>query len=219
MRIHLKLSRSKKPIPFNYQSYLTGAVHKWIGYDNEHHNKPSLYSFSWLQNIDVRKEGIQTNAESSFFISSYDEDIVRTIINGIMSDSSVFFGVSVSEVQLMNTPVFSSFESFAVASPVFIKRRHEGREVHIPFNDPDSGVFLTETLQKKLRLAGISDENVRVSFDNEYTSARTKVIYYKDIGNKANICPVMINGTPEQIAFAWNVGVGNSTGIGFGALK
>ena len=28
-----------------------------------------------------------------------------------------------------------------------------------------------------------------------------------------------LKGSPEQIAFAWDVGVGNSTGIGFGALK
>jgi CRISPR/Cas system endoribonuclease Cas6 (RAMP superfamily) len=30
---------------------------------------------------------------------------------------------------------------------------------------------------------------------------------------------VIIKGTPEQLAFAWNVGLGNSTGIGFGALN
>ena len=39
------------------------------------------------------------------------------------------------------------------------------------------------------------------------------------IKNKASICPVIVKGTSEQIAFAWNVGVGNSTGIGFGALN
>ncbi|MGN9307593.1 CRISPR-associated endoribonuclease Cas6 [Enterococcus faecium] len=58
-----------------------------------------------------------------------------------------------------------------------------------------------------------------MSFDRTYYAAKTKLVYYKNIGNKTSICPVIIEGTPEQIAFAWNVGVGNSTGIGFGALK
>jgi CRISPR-associated endoribonuclease Cas6 len=80
-------------------------------------------------------------------------------------------------------------------------------------------LFLTETLKKKLLLANVSDENISVSFDRDFPYPRTKIIKYKDISNKVNVCPVIIKGTQEQLAFAWNVGVGNSTGIGFGALK
>jgi CRISPR-associated endoribonuclease Cas6 len=45
------------------------------------------------------------------------------------------------------------------------------------------------------------------------------MIIYKGIANKANWCPVIIKGRPETKLFAWNVGLGNSTGIGFGAIK
>jgi CRISPR/Cas system endoribonuclease Cas6 (RAMP superfamily) len=34
-----------------------------------------------------------------------------------------------------------------------------------------------------------------------------------------NWCPIIIKGKPETKLFAWNVGLGNSTGIGFGAIK
>ncbi len=79
--------------------------------------------------------------------------------------------------------------------------------------------LLTETLKRKLKIAGLPDDKINVSFQSDYSGAKTKIIYYNNIGNKVNICPVIIEGTPEQIAFAWNVGVGNSTSIGFGALK
>lgn len=219
MRIYLQLIKSKETIPFNYQSYLTGAIHKWMGKENEIHDKVSLYSFSWLQNVDTIKEGIRTKMGTYFFISAYDVSIIKKIIIGIREDASVCFGLYVREIQVVEDPEFSNKELFQAASPVFVKRRFDNNEKHISYTDPNAHKYLTETLQKKLRLVDLPEDGVKVSFDKNYPSSRTKVISYKTIGNKVNICPVIIEGSPEQIAFAWNVGVGNSTGIGFGALK
>ena len=66
--------------------------------------------------------------------------------------------------------------------------------------------------------AGLNNENVSVAFDTNYPNAKVKSINYKGVDNKGSICPIIVKGTSEQIAFAWNVGVGNSTGIGFGSL-
>ena len=136
-----------------------------------------------------------------------------------MADPYICFGTSVSDIQISESPVFSNMESFSVGSPVFIKRRVDKNEKHITYDDPNSNIFLTETLQKKLKAAKMPSENVKVKFDLSFLTPHTKVIWYKEIGNRVNICPVIIEGTSEQIAFAWNVGIGNSTGIGFGALK
>lgn len=219
MRIYLKLNTSKGIIPFNYQSYLTGAIHKWLGSENELHGQASLYCFSWLLNVDVRKEGLITKADSYFFISAYDASVIKRIVKGIREDALVCFDIFVSEIEIVDDPKFSLKQIFQTASPVFIKRRFDNKEKHISYDDPDSGNYLTETLQKKLKLADLPVDGVQVSFVKSYPSAKTKIISYKTIGNKVNVCPVIIEGTPEQIAFAWNVGVGNSTGIGFGALK
>lgn len=219
MRLYLQVTRNSKPIPFNYQSYLTGAIHKWLG-KNEHHGALSLYSFSWFENVTVRENtGIMLKDNSYFFISSYKEELIKQIIHGIRKDPSVCFGSEVAEIQIKDTPVFSSTEMFLIGSPVFIKRRFDEGEKHITFDHPECNNYLTETLQKKLKAANLPFENIKVRFDASYTSARTKVIKYKDISNRVNICPVIIEGTPEQIAFTWNVGVGNSTGVGFGSLK
>lgn len=219
MRIYLQLSKSNQTIPFNYQSYLTGAIHKWIGAENEIHNKASLYSFSWLRNVDTIRDGIKTKKNSYFFIGAHDEMLVKRIIKGIREDATVCFGINVVEIQIVNEPNFSNKETFYTASPVFIKKRFENNDKHISYNDPNAGIYLTEMLQKKLKLVDLSEVGVKVFFDKDYPAAKTKIISYKTIGNKVNLCPVIIEGTPEQIAFAWNVGVGNSTGIGFGALK
>ena len=67
------------------------------------------------------------------------------------------------------------------------------------------------------------DDTLKISFDQNYPGKRTKKLDYKH-GNqiiqiRANWCPVIIEGKPETKQFAWNVGLGNSTGIGFGAIK
>lgn len=220
MRLYLKLTKNTKLIPFNYQSFLTGAIHKWIGDTNEEHGQPSLYSFSWLQQVDTKdKNGINLKSNSYLFISAFEETLIKKILKGILTDPSLCFGASVHDVQIQETPSFSNIEKFLVGSPVFIKRRIDNNERHITYDDPKCNEFLTETLQKKLKLAGKSPEGIKIRFDLNYSTPQTKIIRYKEIGNRVNICPIIIEGTPEQIAFAWNVGIGNSTGIGFGALK
>ncbi len=220
MRLYLRLTKNKQIIPFNYQPYLTGALHKWIGDSNDIHDRLSLYSFSWLQNVDVISgKGIMLKKDSYFFISAHDVLLIKKILKGIIADSDVCFGANVFDVQIVENPSFSTKERFLVASPVFVKRRFDNNIKHIVFSDPNSKNYLTETLQKKLAFAGLNTEAIKVEFDTSCSFLRVKLIRYKEVNNRVNICPVIIEGTPEQIAFAWNVGVGNSTGIGFGALK
>lgn len=218
MRIHIQFISNGELIPFNYQPMLTGALHKWIG-KNEIHDDISLYSFSWLVGGNATKDGLRFNKGGHFFISSFDSSVLKKIIQGIQSDPSLGYGLSVKEVILQEDPAFRSEATFFCASPVLIKRRVDQKEIHYTFDNEESDLYLTETLRTKLKKAGLSDEGVSVTFDRDYRAPRTKVIYYNDVGNKVNLCPVKISGTPEQIAFAWNVGLGNSTGIGFGALK
>ena len=219
MRIYLRLSQNNELIPFNYQHFLTGALHKWMGGNNVEHGNISLYSFSWLQNVDTTEKGINLKRGSYFFISAYAEGLIKKIVKGIMADQSVCFGSIVTAIDIEETPTFSNIHHFFTASPIFVHRFDGDKHDHIGFDDEKSSIYMTETMQKKLNLAGLPSENVKVSFDKNYHSPRKKVITYKGIGNRVNICPVIVEGTPEQVAFAWNVGVGNSTGIGFGALK
>jgi CRISPR-associated endoribonuclease Cas6 len=207
-------------IPFNYQPGLTGAIHKWIGKNNDVHDSMSLYSFSWLFGGRPLSTGIMFPKGARFFFSAFDSHILRKLISGIKNDPEVAFGFRVSDIVICEPPEFEmeSIE-FRYGSPIFVKRTISNKAVHYTFAQPESDRLLTETLRNKLSKAGLSVEGVSVAFKRDYPGARTKVIYYKDVGNRVNLCPVVVKGTPEQLAFAWDVGVGNSTGIGFGALQ
>jgi len=218
MRIHLTLTKNKELIPFNYQSKMVSCLHRWLGKDNEEHGEVSLYSFSWLRNATANKIGLNVSSDGSWFISAHSQELIKELITGIQKDPYVFCGMNVADITLQETPVFSTLHKFNVANPVFVKRKTEERIKFYYAGDEGVNEYLTQTLQRKLTLAGLAHDGVAVAFDNEYKNPKQKGFEYNGIFNKGTVCPIVVSGSPEQIAFAWNVGVGNSTGIGFGAL-
>jgi len=218
MRLILKISPNKNLVPFNYQKYLVGRFHKWLG-ENKEHDDVSLYSLSWLQGGEKVNVGLDFKYGSEWIISAYDNSLLKSLVMNIQNDPEINFGMSVKDIIIIDNPQFETKQKFYLNSPVFIKRNQGSRMHYYLFQDRESDELMTQTLQTKLKKANLNSNGVKVGFDLSYHSPKTKMIEYDGIGCKANMCPIIIEGTAEQIAFAWNVGIGNSTGIGFGALK
>lgn len=224
MRIHIKTTPSKNKIDFNYQYLLTGVLHKWMG-NNELHDKMSLYSFSGLTQSEVNDKKLCFPHGTTFNISCWDNQQLKRIIDGIQQEPELFSGMKVEEIVLEENPDFSSQEYFYLGSPVFIQRRIENNEKKFYlYSDEQSSSLLEETIIHKMREANlIPDPTLKIFFDKEYYLRKTKLIHYKHREQvfkiRANWCPVIIKGANLTKQFIWNVGLGNSTGIGFGAIK
>lgn len=219
MRIYLKLSKNTEPVPYDHQINLVGALHKWLGW-NDVHDQISLYSMSWLRGgRGIGQNGLVFPNGADWFISAHDTDLIKKITSGILDQPQIAFGMKVVEITLRDTPEYESGSRFLLGSPVLVKRNSDEGQMHFTYSQLETDALLTETFQHKLSKAGLSKEGAEVRFDREYPNAKTKLSTYKNISNKVNYCPVIIEGSPEQIGFAWNVGVGNSTGIGFGSLQ
>lgn len=219
MRIYLKLTKNKQEVPFNYQQLLTGVIHKWLGHQNQIHGQQSVISFSWIQNTEANKKGINLKDHSYFFISAFDVAIIKIIMKGILANPSMFHGIQVKDIQVVDVPTFSNSNRFFMASPVLLKVKDENNVRHVTIEHSDFEEVLTLNFKNKLQKAGISDHDLKISLDPNSSYRKTRLITYKGINNKTSLAPIIIEGNPEQIAYAWCVGLGNSTGIGFGALK
>jgi CRISPR-associated endoribonuclease Cas6 len=219
MRIHLKITPNNKIVPFNCQSKLVGTLHKWIGKNNDFHDKRSHYSLSWLKGGRAKKQGLDFKDGASWFISSPDVDLIKKIISNIQKDPSINFGMEVNEISIQNTPEFSSKVNFQVENPVFVKYKIEDNTEHGKYHEEKSNEVITQILKNKLKESSLDYSDITVKFDKNYSRAKTKKILYGKIDNIVNMCPVILEGDPKAIAFAWDVGIGSSTGIGFGSLK
>lgn len=215
----MRLTPNTKPIPFNYQHQLTGTLHKWLG-QNDLHDKISLYSFSWLRGkVETTEKGLNFPQGARWFISFWENEYSSDLIQGIVNQPSVAFGMEVDEVQIVKTPEFKEQWRFKVSSPVLVrKNRDDNTREHLTYKDNDAGDYLKRTLNRKLQEAGVNHGDYNIAFDTNYSGARTKLIDVKGTKLKANLCPIVMEGDTQVMEFAWNVGIGESTGIGFGAL-
>jgi CRISPR-associated endoribonuclease Cas6 len=218
MRIILKISSNTAPVPFDYQKILVGAFHKWLG-ENLIHDEISLYSLSWLYGGKRINNGLSFQSGGEWHISSYDTDLLKKLIMGIKDDPTINFGMAVRNISIIQPPDFGNNHRFYLNSPVFVKRNENGRIRFFLYKDKETGQLMTQTMITKMKKAGIDHEGLKISFDKTYQNPKTKKISFGGIDCRASFCPVIVEGTPEQLAFAWSVGVGNSTGIGFGALR
>ncbi len=218
MRVHIKITTGNSILPFDHQHLLVGTIHKWLG-KNEEHGNVSLYSFSRIEGAKAVNGGLRFEREATLFFSAYSDELIKKLISGIQTDNTLFNGLSVNEIVIEEDPNLRDREHFFVVSPILIKRTNIDRTDHIIYNDPRANSCLKETLETKMKQVGLIDEMLSIEFDRSYIKAGTKMVRYKGIDNKASWCPVIIKGKPETKLFAWNVGLGNSTGIGFGAIK
>jgi CRISPR-associated endoribonuclease Cas6 len=220
MRLHFHLSPNRRPVPFDYQHFLTGALHKWLG-PNPQHDEISLYSLSWLDGGRRRGESLEFPRGARFFVSLHDEALADPVVTGALREPEVCCGMRVTRIEQQRTPSFGPRHTFRVGSPVLAKSDGaDGRVKHYIYSDPEADAALTATLRHKLDRAGLGPhaDGLSVGFDRTYPAPKTKLVTIKDIRNRASVCPVTVSGTPEAVAFAWNVGVGHGTGSGFGSL-
>ncbi len=219
MRLHINLTKNKEVIPYNYQQLITGVIHKWLGKNNNIHGSNIKFTFSWLLNTKATKEGISLKENSSFFISAYNEVIIRKILDGLLKDPEMFYGVNVKDVVIQHTPNFESSTTFFLASPILLKVKEDNNIKHLTYKDENFEKELTNNLKRKLDFEGIDSSNLSVKLAPNTHYRSTKLVTYKGIKNRTTLAPILISGNEQQIKYAWCVGLGNSTGIGFGALK
>ena len=221
MRLHLYLEAAQA-VPFDYLPALKSAFHRWAGHNEALHDGLSLYSFGWLHGGRAGRGGIRFADGANWFISAPDEPLIHALVSGAFRAPDLDLGLTVREVRMQAAPAFAAGEqAFRVASPVFLKHEPEmGRPAdHLLPGHELADELLTHILRRKLQQAGLADAGAAVRFDPAFiATAKTKLFKYKQVQCRASICPVLVSGSAEQIGFAWEVGVGHSTGIGCGAL-
>lgn len=230
MRLHFMLSPNTEPVPFAYQHRLTGVFHKWLA-DNNLHDSISLYSLAWLDGSRRVRNRLEFPGGARWFVSFHEDRHAEKLVTGALSDPELFCGMRVLEIRQQTAPDFGKNYRFKVASPVFAKGKSNGNGKpprHYLYCDPESDALLTSTLVHKMDAANRqadadifneADKQIKVSFDREFAAPKIKLVRIKDIDLKASICPVIVEGTEKAVQFAWNVGIGNGTGTGFGSLR
>jgi CRISPR-associated endoribonuclease Cas6 len=223
MRLQLHLSPNTQPVPFDHLHRLTGALHKWLG-PNDQHDRQSLYSFGWLRGGENYQNELRFAQGAVWNISFLNENQARQLLRGILNAPEVMSGMKVTEVRPVEPPTFRAAHQFFTDGSSILARqkRADGSRAYLLWDDPAADDVLTTSLRRKLASAGLDEADIQhtqVRFSRDYDLARTRKMTIKGIQHRGSECPVIIEGSPDALYVAWLVGLGDLTGSGFGALR
>ena len=147
--------------------------------------------------------------------------------HGLFKDPNVDFHgaqIEVEKTDILEKPVFKDSIQFRTLSPIVIRTIKNGKTWDLPAGAPQFWEQLKDNLLKKYKqFHGNYDgnENITVNLD-EKTVKQKRVIIKKgelEIYHRANQMRFAMSADPRLLEFAYDAGLGEKTGMGFGMVK
>ena len=222
MRVKIKLTKNTTPVPIISQHLLNGYVHKCLGANNIYHDGPSNYNISGLQGgkLDITNQTLSFENGGYFIVSSLDTIFSGKMILGVLNNTEFGYGMSFAGIDHINESFIDGWNHFATLSPFLIKIYSE-KSVYkfATLKDDNFKTIVKNYLVTKLSTINpkldLSDFDVNIP---EHDDHKVKKIMVKNVINHANQCHISIHTNREVAELLYNIGLGQSTGSGFGTI-
>lgn len=204
------------------QYIITSFFHKVMGNDNSLHDSFSEYAVSEIQGGKLANNCINYIDGGFVHISSPSTTILDNILLNIYGhmnkeiyDNS---GIYLRGISISDFTVGSRYDIIQTTSPIRLKNK-DGKE--ITFKDEEFIHLLNEKMKAKLHkfdndlnLNGFNLEVYKIE------NAKQKMISVKKgVYTKCSYMRFVVKGTMETRRIAYLLGLGQSTGCGFGSIK
>lgn len=217
MRFNIYFTKPNVNIPINNQKELNSFIHRCLGKDNKLHDAFSDYSISSLQGGKNDNQILHFENEPYITISSLNFDFIGKMMYGAQFNNEKLFDMSVSRIEpLGEYNVNPYFDKIITISPILLKDIDKRKKLTI--KDDNWLNRLNEQSKAKLKHLGIEDETFNIKVRNP-EKAKTKNIHVGEVFNPCSMVSLEVYGKKETRIALYNLGLGNSTGSGFGSIK
>jgi len=223
MRIKINFTQNTSPVPIDNQHLLNGYIHKCLGKDNKYHDTWSNYSISTLLGGKLNKDSKTLSFKDGAFITvtSEDREFLNLILMGTLDNKELFNGMKFAGFDHVEEKFNNGVNHFVTLFPGFIIK--EPCPIHgerfIQLSDKDFDIKVKNYLIKKLKRIDesldLKDFDVKIEKRDWYYTKKVKV---GKSFNISNMCQLDIRSSKEIAKLIYNIGVGKSTGSGFGAI-
>lgn len=216
MRIKLNFTKNTDNVPNNLE-VLTSYIHNCLGRNNQYHNNTSNYCISNMQGGTVINGGREISYLNGGYIlvTSKDVKFIDAFIMGAEKNKEYGYGMSFINFDIINDTFYNGKNYFlATETGILLKDKND---TFVTIKDANFAEFLKDRLIKKLSLRhpNLNLSNVKVSV-NGYKS---KNVYLHKIKNISSTCNIVVECDKKVAEAIYNMGIGISTGSGFGTLK
>ena len=222
MRLKIKLTQNTTPVPIISQHLLNGYVHKCLGANNIYHDGPSDYCVSGLQGgkLNIVEQTLSFEHGGYFTVSCLDSVFIGKILMGVLNNTDFGYGMVFAGIDHINESFYNGWNHFATLSPFLIKKYTDKNEYKFAtLKDVDFSTFVKNYLVTKL--SKINNQLDLTDFDvsiPEHVDHKIKKIMVKNVINHANQCHISIHSNDVVAELLYNIGIGQSTGSGFGTI-
>ncbi|KZX12045.1 CRISPR-associated endoribonuclease Cas6 [Methanobrevibacter curvatus] len=240
MRLKISLkSKNSLFIPFNYNHIISSIVYSKIAdldLASKLHSSKTFKFFTFSQlNIKQRKivkEGIiSKNGEFDFQISSPNDHLIKSLVEGYLDDLTVSFKgekLFVEKVELLANPKFENEANVKTISPIIarIKKEVDGKLKPWDLSPGDQKFYtnLENNLIKKYNdfySKEIKIGDIKISSDMKFVKRKRITIEKGDMKtfHRAFMMDLNLEGDKELIKFAYDCGLGEKNSMGFGMIR
>ncbi|ADC46643.1 CRISPR-associated protein Cas6 [Methanobrevibacter ruminantium M1] len=238
LKIILKSKKNRLKIPFNYNHIVSAIIYNKIAdikYAEELHSSNSYKFFTFSQlNIHkfkrIHSGFLSQNGKIDFLISSPDDYLIKSLVEGFLNDLTINFigeDLLIEKVELLPVPDFEEEINVKTLSPIISRTKKEvDGELKIWDLAPGDHFFknLENTLiYKYLEFNGLESNDKNIKIFSEMRNVKRKRIIIekgdKQTYHRAYMMDLILKGDKELLRFAYDAGLGEKSGLGFGMVK
>lgn len=220
MRIKINFAGINDSIPINSQHIVNSFIHKCLGENNIYHDKPSDYCISMLAggNMNSDKNTLSFKNGAYIIVSTIDHVFLNTLIAGVMKIKQIenfkFVGL-----EFLEDYFYDGYNHFKTFTPILLKEKVDNKVVFTTIENDNFVEKLKEqtirTIKKINSKLDVSD--LEIILHNTGVQ-KTKTIIINTLPNKASLCHLSIKCNKKVAELLYNIGLGHSTGSGFGMI-
>lgn len=238
LKIILKSKKNKLKIPFNYNHIVSAIIYNKI-YDLEFAQKlhsSNSYKFFTFSNIHIHKfrqvkDGfLSQNGTIDFLISSPDDYLIKTLVEGFLEDQTVKFigeDLLVQKIELLPIPDFEEKLKVKAISPIIARTKKELDGGLRTWDLAPSEEQFYRNLEnnlinkyKEFNELEETDKKIKISSEMRHVKSKRIAIEKGDeqTFHRAFLMDLVLEGDLDLIKFAYDAGLGEKSGLGFGMV-
>lgn len=239
MRLEIILKgKNNFKVPFNYNHILSAIIYNKIAdlnFANELHSSKSFKFFTFSQiyipKRRIVKDGIiAKDGVISFYISSPNDFLIKSLVDGFLEDLEISFQnqkLTIQKIEALNTPEFSSKSEFKTLAPIIVRTKKEiDGELKIWDLAPSDKFFKSlenNLIKKYIKFNNLTKTDKKINIYSDMNFVKRKRISINK-GNatthhRAYMMDLILEGDLDLIEFAYDVGIGEKNSMGFGMIK
>lgn len=239
MRLEIILKgKNNFKVPFNYNHILSAIIYNKIAdlnFANELHSSKSFKFFTFSQiyipKRRIVKDGIiAKDGVISFYISSPNDFLIKSLVDGFLEDLEISFQnqkLTIQKIEGLKTPEFSSKSEFKTLAPIIVRTKKEiDGELKIWDLAPSDKFFKSlenNLIKKYIKFNNLTKTDKKINIYSDMNFVKRKRISINK-GNatthhRAYMMDLILEGDLDLIEFAYDVGIGEKNSMGFGMVK